>query len=102
MQQRAGMVVRAHGPRRIGVAASPGEDRRAVDDDIAAADQAGMARQVDQRPPRASRAGGAPACAGALALLGRTGHRTWPAASPGSPQASASAGQATNQSCTSW
>jgi len=72
-QQRAGMVVGRVADRRIRVGAVPRQDRRTIDDDIAAADQAGMAREVDQHDEdllvdRRARA------LAPLALLRRTGY----------------------------
>ena len=67
------MVVRGMADRRIGVASPPRQDGSAIDDEIAPADEAPMARQADQHDEQAL-AGWGTRLGRAPALLGGAGH----------------------------
>jgi hypothetical protein len=86
---------------RIGIGPSPGQDGSTVDNQIACANQStpdgGQHAQHKERLwERAPVMEACFHCWDALGIRGR------PVRSSGKPQARASAGQATNQSCISW
>jgi hypothetical protein len=94
------MVMRGMAHRRIGVGATPGQDRGAIDDEVAPADKALLACAAHQRDQEAL------ARRRAWRLLRRhcweaLGTQRRPCALVGSPQATANAGQTTSQSCKS-
>src|SRR5262245_21747506 len=59
-QERAGVVVRGMAERRIGVSPLPGQDGGAVDDEIAPADEAPVARAAHEHDEQALAGWGAP------------------------------------------
>src|SRR5262249_6467935 len=71
-QERAGVVVRGMAERRIGVSPLPGQDGGAVDDEIAPADEAPVAREAHEHDEQALAGWGAH-LRQTPALLGRAG-----------------------------
>lgn len=100
-QEWARMLGWGMADRRIRISSAPGEDGRAVDDQIASPDQlasdGGQHTQYKEsfRQRRSSPLSSFP-------LLGSTGNAGQPSRPRGKPQASAKAGQSRNQSCISW
>jgi len=96
-QERTGMLSRSMAEGGIWVSAAPSKDRRAIDNQIAVANEPMTDGSQDSENEESLWQRG-PCPLSSLALLGGARMRGHPSLPSGKPHASASAGQARNQS----